>query len=279
MFVAYVSKSAARKACKRGEVLLNGEEARGAVFVKTGDWISRREATGALPKVFPLDLSVVYEDRHMAVVLKPPGFRVNGNIHRTVEHALPHNLTLSDAPDALRQFRPVHRLDAPTGGLLVCAKSARALMSLGRIFQERRVRKTYVAVLIGRLEGDGLVSLPIDGRDASSSYRVIEHCRSLRTQWTTTVELQPHTGRTHQLRKHMSSLGHPVLGDALYGRPGSILRGKGLFLWAVGLQLPHPISGESMDLVTPQPPKFEQFRRRERRRWLKYFDHDPEETS
>ncbi len=271
LFDGIVSKAAARKACKRGDIRLDGQEARGAVFVGPGAVITRLESQGALPKVFPLALEVVFEDDHMAVVNKPPGFRVNGNLHRTIEHALPHNLKPSPEPDALRQFRPVHRLDRPTGGMVICAKTGSALMALGRQFETRRIQKQYRALCVGRLEGDGEVREPVEERSAHSSYRAVSHGRCLRSQWVTTVDLWPRTGRTHQLRRHLAHLGHPILGDAVYGKPGEILKGKGLFLWATGLEFDHPISGESLELSVPEPNKFESFRKREVRRWSRYY--------
>ncbi|NCG21855.1 MAG: RluA family pseudouridine synthase [Rhodobacterales bacterium] len=270
LFQGLASRAAARKACKRGDILLNGETASGSVFVEAGADLTRLEPTGKLPKVFPMALEVVFEDAHMAVVNKPPGYRVNGNLHRTLEHALPHNLAPSDQPDALRQFRPVHRLDRPTGGMVICAKTGRALMALGQQFENRQIQKKYRAICVGKLDGSGEVHEPIEERLAHSSYAVVCSTRSLRTKWVTTIDLWPRTGRTHQLRLHMAHLGYPILGDTLYGTPGEILVGKGLFLWATTLMFTHPISGEALSLEVPEPGKFESFRKREIRRWNKY---------
>lgn len=270
LFDAFPTRSSARKACRRGEIRVDGEPREGAWWVEPGQLVERLEPEVHRHRVFPLPLEVLVDDPYLAVVVKPPGFRVNGNRHRTIEHALPANLLRSDQPDALAAPRPVHRLDAPTGGLLVCAKTATALAELGRAFQERRVHKRYRAICIGRLEGEGRVEVPVEGRAAASRYVPVLHHHALRTTWLTTVDLFPETGRTHQLRRHLASLGHPILGDTEYGLPGKTLRGKGLFLWAVELGLDHPITGERLQVETPEPAKFQSLRAREERRWQRW---------
>ncbi len=150
------------------------------------------------------------------------------------------------------------------------AKTARALMATHRAFQERRVRKTYRALAVGRLDGEGTVSEPVDGRAAITRWRAVDHCRSLKAGWLTTVELSPVTGRTHQLRRHLAALGTPILGDVAYGIDGLVYRGKGLFLWAVALRLDHPITGQPLALRVEEPPKFASMRAREERRWRRH---------
>lgn len=266
----FPTKSSARKAIKRGELAFDGALVEHPQQIQGGTVVERLEPRGSPAPVFPLDLRVIHEDAELAVVEKVPGFRVNGNRHRTIEHALPHNLQPAEASDALRRPRPCHRLDAPTGGLLVVAKTAGALAELNRQFQSREVHKTYRAIAVGRLEGAGVVDLALDGRDAVSRWRAVSHTPSLRSGWLTTVELEPVTGRTHQLRRHLAHIGHPILGDVEYGLEGLLLRGKGLFLWAVSIELTHPTTGERLSLSVDEPPKFHSLRARERRRWLKY---------
>lgn len=268
-FPMFPSRASARKAVRRGQVLLDGIAVESSRYVAEGQRVTVVEAPSRAAKVFPAVVEVAYEDDQLAVVVKPPGLAVNGPRHRTLEHALPHNLAPGGGIDALSAPRPVHRLDAPTGGLVACAKTATALMELGRAFQERRVHKRYRAVLIGALHGEGEVDAPIDGRPARSRWRAVRHDRSLRGGWITTVDLWPETGRTHQLRRHVASLGHPILGDTLYGEPGLVLRGKGLFLWAVALKLPHPAGGQ-VTVEIEEPPKFASLREREARRWARW---------
>jgi 23S rRNA pseudouridine1911/1915/1917 synthase len=262
------SRAAARKVIKRGEALLNGEPVEPSRFVVPGDRIGLLQPV-ELPPVWEEPIEVVWADPHLAAVRKPAGPVVSGNRFKTVEHALPFNLERSTAPDALLLPRPVHRLDARTSGLLLVARSASALVALGRSFQERRVHKRYRALLIGRLEGEGLVDTPLEDRSAVTRWQAAQHDRCLTCDWTTTVDLFPETGRTHQLRRHMASLGHPVLGDELYTE-GKVLRGAGLFLFAAGLELAHPIDGQPLRFELPEPAKYEAFRVRELRRWQRH---------
>jgi 23S rRNA-/tRNA-specific pseudouridylate synthase len=144
------------------------------------------------------------------------------------------------------------------------------MAKLGQLFETRQIKKSYVAIVIGRLEGAGTVELEIEGRSAVSHWRATTHTRCLRSEWLTTVELSPVTGRTHQLRIHMAHLGHPILGDGLYGKEGLILKHKGVFLRAKSLEFEHPITGEVVAVDIGEPSKFDSLRRREERRWGNY---------
>ncbi len=259
------TRSAARKALKREELLLDGLTVPANRRLVAGQRLTLLESA-TRPRVYTLDLEVVYQDPHLAVVLKPPGLPVTGNAHRTALHALPHNLEPSGEPDALVFPRHCHRLDRGTGGLLVVARTAGALVAMGRAFQERRVRKRYRALVRGRLEGRGEIHQAVEGREALTRWSVVEHTPSLHVDWVTTLDAWPHTGRRHQLRRHLASLGHPILGDGLYTE-GRLFRNKGLFLWAVELWFPHPVTGEDTHVRTDEPYKFTAYRRREERRW------------
>ena len=165
----------------------------------------------------------------------------------------------------------MHRLDRATQGLVVIAKSQSAEVHLNRQFQNREVNKTYRAIVSGRLEGEGVIRVPIDGRVAETRWTSIVVNRCLRTQWMTTVKMWPKTGRTHQLRRHMSLLGHPITGDVLYGVEGQIYRGKGLFLSAEEIEFTHPKTGVLLHLTWPEPGKFQSLRERQTRRWQKFY--------
>ena len=262
------SRNRARKEIKAGRLLLDGVTVETARRVHAGQRLTLF-APPEPPPVYAREIVVVWADPHFAVVMKPAGLVVSGNRARTLERALPFNLPPPDVADPLPWPRPVHRLDARTSGLVLIARSLRAQVALGRALQERHVRKGYRALVTGRLEGEGVVEHPIEGRDARSRWVALASTRSLHTEWMTAVDLWPETGRTHQLRIHCARLGHPILGDGRYG-PDKVLRSAGLFLTAVALELSHPISGEPLTIAVEPPDKFRTFPEREARRWVRF---------
>ncbi|WP_369682501.1 pseudouridine synthase [Asticcacaulis taihuensis] len=202
--------------------------------------------------------TVIYIDDHMLVAEKPAGLL-------SVPGRLPENKDClitrlqADYPDALT----VHRLDMATSGLMVFARGAEAHRTLSKAFADRQVSKRYIAVVAGRLERQGEVDLPlitdwpnrprqkIDheiGKPSLTRWRVLEAGES-----TTRVELEPVTGRSHQLRVHMMAIGHPILGDVFYAPADIEALSPRLLLHADRLSLPHPVSGEAMDFRSPAP--------------------------
>jgi RluA family pseudouridine synthase len=260
------SRSRARRLIRRGAVLLNGTPCEPSRFVTVGDSLVLLEDHES-PARFDHPLAIVFADADLAVVLKPAGLVVDGKGVRTVSNALPGNLGPSAAADALPNPRPVHRLDRRTSGLLIVARSRTALVGLGRAFEERRIHKRYRALAGGLLDGDGRCDEPIDGRSASSTWRALQRTRSVTTDWVTTVDVFPESGRKHQVRLHLAALGAPILGDDLHSGDRPVLRSQGLFLCACELAFAHPRTGDALRFETPEPPKFESFRRREVRRW------------
>lgn len=251
------SRKGMKKAIVKGLVFVNGR--RGT----TGDWIAGgeridlyRSIEDKQAPVINLKLEVVFEDDHIAVVRKPAGIEVSGNRARTLEHTLSGNLKSSKEVDALLSPQPAHRLDYPTSGLLMVAKTSRALINLNRAFSDRLVEKMYTAVVIGNLNDRGEINEEIDGLTARTTFRVLQRVPSERFGELCLVELFPETGRRHQLRKHLSGIGNPILGDSLYGKPGLILKGKGLYLHATRLSFHHPETGNRVEVESKPPAKF-----------------------
>lgn len=167
----------------------------------------------------------------------------------------------NEFPDA----RSVHRLDMGTSGLLVFARGADMHRRLSHLFRERGVKKYYIAVAVGRIEiNQGEVDLPLSsdwpnrprqkvnfagGKCSLTRYRVLAHDAVMNTS---RVELEPVTGRTHQLRVHMAAIGHPILGDTLYGEEAGCIAGR-LLLHSRLLGFAHPLSGEPLTLTCDPP--------------------------
>lgn len=126
----------------------------------------------------------------------------------------------------LRVPQPAHRLDAETGGLLICAKTTVAMQRLGRAFAQRRMIKRYQALVRGALRGCGRVTFPLSGDACETEFRSVAVHASAKCGHVTLVDLWPRTGRTHQLRRHMMMIGHPILGDVKYWRRAAVPRAQ-----------------------------------------------------
>lgn len=269
-FVQQPTKSGIKKAIKKGQIRINGALTETGRFVCIGDVITLVDTQQYQPKVFEMPIEVVYEDEYLAVVNKPSGVVVSGNQFRTLTNMLPANLTPSTAVDALPWPLPVHRLDSATSGLVMVAKTKKARIALGELLANRQIKKTYRALVAGKLEGAGKVEVAIAGQSCLSIYQAKKVVPSLRSEYITVVDLSPHTGRTHQLRIHMASLGCAIVGDQLYGEKGNVLLHKGLFLAAIGVQFTHPITGQALQIAIEEPNKFGTLLDREEKRWHKF---------
>ncbi len=264
------SKNGIKKAIKRGEILINGKISITGMRVEAGQRIDLTEAKILLRKVYSLKLDIVFEDEHIAIINKPGGVSVSGFYFQTIENALLHNISKSNEYDALSSPKPVHRLDNQTSGLLIVAKTKRAQIFLGQSFENKEIEKRYRAIVIGKTPDEGEIKSKIEDKDSYTGYTLVKQIRSLKNEYLSLLDLYPKTGRTHQLRVHMSDSGFPILGDKLYGKEGLILIGKGLFLCSVELVFNHPTDGKKTKIIIDQPSKFNSLLKREQRRWEKY---------
>lgn len=237
-------------------VRIDGKVATTGWFIKGGECIELMEASKKTSfKRLNLPLEVVFEDEYLAVVNKPAGILVSGNCFKTVANALEQNLSKSQESDAISP-KPVHRLDYPTTGLLVAGKTSASLVQLGRLFEDKKIVKTYYAVTIGKMKPKGEITTPIDDKEAHTVYKIVKTVTSPRFGWLNLVKLHPKTGRRHQLRKHLYMMGNPILGDATYHLPDLLLKGKGLYLHAGMIEFVHPFSKKPIVLHKEVPSKF-----------------------
>jgi 23S rRNA pseudouridine1911/1915/1917 synthase len=288
--LADVSRSRIQQLIAAAEVRVNGAPAKASLKLRGDESIEvlgppQPPPLRAMAEDIPLD--VVYEDAHLAVINKPAGMMVHAGAGATEDarnrgtlvNALLHRFgKVSTGIDVLRPGI-VHRLDKQTSGLVVIAKSDRAHRLLAEQFAARKVHKTYVALVHGWLkEDEGTINSPVGrdekrrtrmttgrGRSAVTHYRVLQRMEGRLGKFTLT-EVKIETGRTHQIRVHMASVGHPVVGDTLYGAPEK-LRGKRAtaatigrnFLHAAGIEFVHPETHRSLHLQAALPAELEEF--------------------
>ena len=251
-----MTKSALKKALKKRYITVNDAIATTATFIHGGEAIRLAipaEVGSRKKLVFPL--TVVYEDEHLAVIHKPAGILVSGNRFKTIARALAQNIQQSNLPDATTP-QPVHRLDYATTGILLVGKTNSSIRALNVLFEGNEIKKTYYAVTIGIMEDRGNITSEIEGKKSESNYKVIQSVPSKKFGQLNLVELSPKTGRRHQLRKHMSGIGNPILGDKDYGVENHILKGKGLYLHAHSLQFVHPFTNNDIYLKDELPERF-----------------------
>lgn len=226
------------------------------MFIKEGDRIELRiPLSQTRHKAFQLELKCLYEDEHLAIVHKPAGVRTSGNSFKTIANALPNNIKTSSEADAILP-QPAHRLDFATTGALAIGKTRNALHKLNQAFEKQQIKKVYYAICIGNLPEYGTMDFPVDEKTAKTYYKVIDLVDSPRFGQLQLVQLLPITGRRHQLRKHLHAMGNPILGDPMYYNENHILKGKGLYLHAYSLLLPHPETAEDLHVADPLPKRF-----------------------
>lgn len=236
--------------------MVNNVIATSATLINGGECISLsipKEVSPNKKLVFPL--KVLFEDDHLAVIHKPAGILVSGNSFKTIANALTQSIQPSSLPDATKP-QPVHRLDYATTGILLVGKTSSSIRALNGMFEDKKVKKIYCAVAIGEMGDRGKITSEIDGKKSQSNYKLFQSVSSERFGKLNLVKLEPQTGRRHQLRKHLSSIGNPILGDKEYGIENLILSGKGLYLHAYSLSFIHPFTNKQVCLKDELPQRF-----------------------
>jgi 23S rRNA pseudouridine1911/1915/1917 synthase len=286
------SRARVQQLIAQAKVTVNGEPQKSSFRLQGTETVEilgevTRPALRAIAEKIPLD--IVYEDDDLAVINKPAGMMVHAGAgatddernRGTLVNALLHHFASLSAVSG--ELRPgiVHRLDKETSGLLIVAKNDSAHGKLAEEFSGRRVKKTYIALVHGWLKKDrGTIASAISrdairrirmttrrsgGREAITHYEVQQRFESAFGKFTL-LRVTIETGRTHQIRVHLGSLGHPVVGDALYGAPRQIVA-KNLpaislsrnFLHAAEIQFTHPRTGEALSFSAPIPEQLDKF--------------------
>lgn len=273
-----ISRSQIQKLIKNGNITVNGLPTRSNYKAKTDDEIeiviSREEFSEPVAENIPLN--ILYQDEDIAVINKQPGLVVHpgpGNYGTTLVSALLYHIKkLSSAGDP---HRPgiVHRLDRDTSGLMIIAKTDAAYDGLVKQFSERTIEKRYTAIIIGKpVKEHAVIDRPIarhkkyrqkmtideDGREAITEYKI---SRIWHTQVSTftMLDIRIHTGRTHQIRVHLSSIGNPVIGDQIYSKKWEKYRVPYLLLASTFLKFSHPVTGEELSFEAELPRHMQEY--------------------
>jgi 23S rRNA pseudouridine1911/1915/1917 synthase len=273
---AHLSRASAQRWIDGGLITVNGRRAKPALRIRPGDVITCHVAVREPPPVEPepLALHVLHEDPEVLVVNKPPGLVMHpgpGHWTGTLLNALVHHVGHREGaepwgPGGGRRSRPglVHRLDKGTSGVLVIAKTDAAHRDLSRQFRAHSVHRVYLALVAGAVRRGGLIDRAL-GRDTRDRRRVSARSAAPRRAVTefrvaerlgpdaTLVEARPRTGRMHQIRVHLASIGHPVLGDASYGTVPADPTLARPMLHAAVLGFVHPATGEHTEYRAPMP--------------------------
>lgn len=265
-----LSRSAIQRLIDDGRVTVNAEPAKASYQVRPGDRVVAcvPQSGSEEPTAEAIPLGIVYEDPVLIVIDKPAGMVIHpapGHQSGTLVNAL-----LAHCPELAgdsQDRRPgiVHRLDRDTSGLILVAKNEQIRRALQRQFQARQVHKVYLALLDGYLEvAHGRIESPL-GRDPRHRQRmaIVPGGREAITEYRllatfaggdySLVEAEPKTGRTHQIRVHFASIGHPVVGDTVYGRRRTSLPVPRQFLHAQRLGFTHPLTGRPLQFEAPLP--------------------------
>ncbi len=280
-FLPDCSRSRAAALIRDGLVKVDGALKKSGYRLQAGDHVEGRLPDAVAPSYLPepIPISILFEDSHLLVINKQPGMVVHpapGHASGTLVNALLHHCT--DLTGIGGELRPgiVHRLDKDTSGTIVVAKTEPALNHLAAQFKKRTVKKTYLALVRGHIKEDvGEILLPIGRHQVHRKKMSVKsrHSRTAETRWkvrerysnATLLEVALKTGRTHQIRVHCAAVGHPILGDTVYGgrrqKRACVKDGSGnalalplrQMLHAWRLSFIHPVSGMKMTLESPMP--------------------------
>lgn len=268
-----ITRSYIQKLIGQGLVKVDGAEVKSGFKLKSGMSIEVNIPEPYTPKIESQDipLDIVFEDDDIIVINKPKDLVVHpaaGNWEGTLVNALLYHCkdSLSDINGVIRPGI-VHRIDKDTTGLLVVAKNNIAHLKLSTQLKQHQIQRIYEAIVDGKVKDDsGRISAPIgrhptnrkkmavnikNGRPAVTHYKVIEYYKGY-----THIQLELETGRTHQIRVHMASIGHPVTGDLVYGKACKLMDTEGQTLHARFLKLTHPVSEREMIFEAPLPDYF-----------------------
>lgn len=269
-----ITRTAAQRLIEQGNILVNGEKKKTAYKVSNGDIITieKEEPKEIELKAQNIPIDIIYEDDDIIVVNKPKGMVVhpaNGNPDGTLVNAI-----MAICKDSLSgiggEIRPgiVHRLDKDTSGLLIVAKNDKAHVNMSEQIKNHEVKKTYIALVRGVVkENEATIDMPI-GRSTSDRKKMaviktgrnaVTHIKVLkRYNKYTLLQVNIETGRTHQIRVHLSHIGYPIVGDYTYSNGKNEFGVVGQCLHAKCLEFKHPITGAEMKLEAPLPKYFKE---------------------
>lgn len=269
-----MSRSYLQKLVKEGGVCVGGTAVKSNYKVSAGELVTLEVPEAVEPEIVPeeMALDIIYEDTDIILINKPKGMVVHpaaGHYSGTLVNGLMHHCR-ADLSGINGVMRPgiVHRIDMDTTGVLIVCKNDMAHNAIAEQLKEHSITRRYYAVVHGNIKAEeGTVNAPIgrhpvdrkkmsinekNGREAVTHYRVLERFGQF-----TYVECRLETGRTHQIRVHMASIGHPLLGDVVYGPAKCPYKLQGQTLHAGILGIIHPRTGEYMEFSAPLPPYFE----------------------
>ena len=268
-----LSRALIQKLIQEKKILVNGKEAKSSYKINPGDIITVEDIEykeDIYLKPQKMELDIIYEDNDIIIVNKPKGMVVhpgNGNPDGTLANAILERCkgSLSGIGGIIRPGI-VHRIDKDTSGLVIIAKNDNAHIKISKQIQERKVSKTYLALVRGEIkENEATINMPIgrsikdrkkmavtkNGKEAITHFKVLKKYKGF-----TFLEVKIETGRTHQIRVHLSQIGYPIVGDEVYSNGKNPFNVKGQMLHATKLEFIHPTTNKNVTYVAPLPDYF-----------------------